>query len=151
MSVGHLQDQALRAAREGRVIARYSHDQTVTGAFVVEVGATTYYNIPEGKQVIVTKIFIGCETPEEFAAGYLVACAAIAGGGAATQVSREIHNHVGTKKEMNQHETIRPIPPVCLKYSDGHRSVSLAMKATDAATVVGFGWRGWYEDEITLK
>jgi len=151
MSIAHMQDQALRAARDGRVIARYAHDQTVTAAFVVEVGATTYYDIPAGKQVIITKVFVGCETVEEFAAGYIVACDAVAGGGTPTQKSREIHNHIGAKKDGLQHETIRPLPPICLKYSDGHRSVSMAIKATDTATVVGFGWRGWFEDESTLS
>lgn len=140
----------LAAAREGRDIARYQHDQTVTAAFVVQTAAAIYYDIPAGKQVIITKIYVGCETPDEFAAGYIVACDAVAGGGNATQKTIEIHNHVGTKKEMNQHEIIDAHPPFCIKYSEGNRSVSMAMKATDNATVVGYGWRGWYEDENTL-
>jgi len=151
MSVRFMQDQALRAAREGRDIARYQADQTVTAAFVVEVGAAIYYNIPAGKQVIVTKIFVGCETVDEYVAGYLVACDAVAGGGTPVQKTRETHNHVGSKKDGNQHETVNAYPPFCIKYSDGHRSISMAMKATDTGTVVGFGWRGWIEDESTLS
>ena len=144
-------DPGLETARESRDIARYAHDQTVTAAFVVEVGAASYYDIPAGKQVIVTKVFVGCETPDEFAAGYLVACAEITGGGAATQKTREIHDHVGTKKEQNEHSTVDAYPPFCIKYSDGYRSVSIAMKATDNATVCSWGWRGWVEDEGTLS
>ncbi len=42
-------------------------------------------------------------------------------------------------------------PPVCIKYSDGNRSVSVAVKATDTDTVVDYGWMGWVEDEGTLS
>lgn len=151
MSGRFSQEQGLRAAREGRDIHRYAHEQTVTAGFVVEVAAATYYDIPAGHQVIVKEAFVGCETVDEFVAGYIVACAEVTAGGAATQKSKQLHNHVGTKKEGNKHVHLIFDPPICIKYSDAHRSVSMAVKATDTATVVGFGWCGWVEDEGTLS
>lgn len=144
------QTPGLEAARDGRSIRRYLSGVTVTNAFVVSTNAAIYYDIPEGKQVVVSRVFMGCETVEETAGGYIVGCAEIAGGGAATQMHNQIHDHVGTKKEGSGHITKNSNPPMVLKYSDGHRSVSLAVKATDAATVVTYGWNGWYEDENTL-
>jgi len=146
-----MQDQALRAAREGRVIRRYLDDQTETNAFVVSTAAAIYYDIPAGKQVVVTKAFVDCETVLEFAAAYVVGCSAITGGGAATQVHHALHDHVGDKKEGPSHKVKITNPPLVLKYSDGHRSVSMAVKATDAATVMSYGWNGWVEDEGTLS
>ena len=151
MSIGHMQEQALRAAREGRSIRRYLADTTVTNAFVVQVAATDYYDIPEGKQVVITRLHIGCETVDEFAAGYLVACAEITGGGVATQLHAQAHDHVGSKKEWSGHIVRTTNPPIVVKYSDGYRSVSLAVKATDNTTVVSYGWNGWLEDEGTLS
>ena len=151
MSIGHMQDQALRAARDARDIHRNLVDQTVTNAFVVEVGAGTYYDVPVGKQVIVSSFWVGCETVDEFAAAYMVSCAEITAGGAATALGMELHDHVGSKKEGSGHRRERLSCPLCIKYSDGARSVSMALKATDAATVCMFGWCGWVEDEGTLS
>ena len=151
MSSRFSQDQGLRAAREGRAIHKHQTDQTVTAAFVVSTNALIYYDIPEGKQVVISHMVIGCETVEEEAIGYMVACAEIAAGGAATKLSYTLHDHVGSKKESAGHQRENFVVPYVVKYSDGHRSVSMALKATDAATVVNFGWAGWVEDEGTLS
>ena len=151
MSVRYMQDQGLRAAREGRSIHKYLADQTVTGAYVVEVGAGTYYNIPAGKQVVITHFHVGCEDVDEFAGAYMVSCAAVAGGGAATKISFEVHDHIGTKKEGRSHIRAEFTIPLVVKYSSGARSVSMALIATDTNTVCAFGWAGWVEDESTLS
>ena len=147
----HLMEQGLRAAREKRAVRRYVENTTITDAYVVQTSAAIYYNIPEGKQVIVCRVHVGCETPDEFMGGYVVGCDAVAGGGNATKMHAEIHDHVGTKKEFSGHIVKDSNPYLVLKYSDGHKSVSMAVKATDAATVVSFGWNGWLEDEGTLS
>ena len=151
MSGRFSQDQALRAARDGRAIHRNLVDQTVTNAFVVEVGAGTYYDIPAGHQVIVSAFWVGCETVDEFAAAYMVECDAVTGGGTPTALGMQLHDHVGTKKEGFGHVRESLACPLCIKYSAGARSVSMALKATDAATVCMFGWCGWVEQEGTLS
>ena len=151
MSIGHMQDQGLRAAREGRSIRRWLDGTTVTAAYVVQTDALIYYNIPEGRQVVITKAFFGTETVSEEILGYLVGCDAVAGGGTPTQVHH--HNHVvnGLALSGRLHFEKNLNPLIVLKYSEGHRSVSMAIKATDTATVVTFGWNGWVEDEGTLS
>lgn len=146
-----LMDQGLRAAREGRRIDRYQVDQKVTASFVVEVHEDIYYDIPAGKQVVITHFFLGCETVDNFAGAYPVVCSAVTAGGSPTQLHHEIHNHVGSKKEGNGHTEEDLYPPVVVKYSSGARSISMAVKATDTDTVVKFGWAGWVEDEGTLS
>ena len=146
-----LMDQGLRAAREGRAIHRHVSGATVTGSFVVQTAAAMYFDIPAGKQVVVVNINIGCEDAGEFAAAYIVACSAITGGGTPTKKHAEIHEHVGVAKEGKSHVDDEIYPPLVIKYSDGHRSVSVAVKATDTNTVVDYGWMGWVEDEGTLS
>ena len=34
--------------------------------------------------------------------------------------------------------------PLIFNYSDGHRSVSMAIKATDTDAIVSYGWCGWF-------
>jgi hypothetical protein len=144
-------DQGLRAARQGRDIHKHITEDTVTSSFVVQTAAAIYFDIPAGKQVVVVSLHIGCDDANEFAATYLVGCSATAGGGDPTQFHAEIHDHVGDKKQGHGHIDDEVYPPVVLKYSDGHRSVSMAVKATDTNTVVDYGWTGWVEDEGTLS
>ena len=144
-------DAGLRAAQTGRGLARWLDADTVTASYVVSTNASIYFDIPEGKQVVVKSVVVGCETINEECAIYLVGCSAIAGGGSPTQFSHHFHMTVGDKKEGSVHLHEEFTVPAVIKYSDGHRSVSLAVKATDTATVVTYGWCGWVEDEGTLS
>ncbi|GAG58200.1 unnamed protein product [marine sediment metagenome] len=144
-------EQALRAARQGRSICRWLEDVTITGSYVVATSASLYFDIPAGKQVVIPHAFVGCESANEFMAGYIVGCSAIAGGGSPTQFHHAMHDHVGAGKVGTGHVVEDFIPPLVLKYSEGHRSVSMAVKATDTGTVCTFGWCGWFEDEGTLS
>lgn len=144
-------DEALRAGRRGRAIRRWLEEVNVTDSYIVSTAADIYYDLPAGKQVVIARAFFGCHTSGEEITCYPVSCSEKAGGGNATQVARHNHDFVGAGKsgrgsEMNDHN-----PPIVVKYSDGVRSVSMAVKATDAATVVCFGWSGWVEDEGTLS
>jgi hypothetical protein len=144
-------DQALRAARQGRALHKYVNDDTVTGSFVVQTAAGIYYDIPAGKQVVIVGVMFGCESDDEFMSCYLVGCSAITAGGTPVQFMSHFDRYVGTKKTENVYAWELFQVPAIIKYSDGHRSVSMAVKATDTATVVSFGWCGWIEDEGTLS
>jgi len=151
MSIGHLQDQGLRAAREGRAICKFVDEDTVTDAFVVQTAAAIYYDIPEGKQLVIKSATVGGATVLEECVAYLVGCDAVAGGGTPTQLNHHLHIAIGDRKEGLMHAKESFDVPKVVKYSDGHRSVSLAVMATDNATVVTYGWCGWVEDEGTLS
>jgi len=144
-------NQALRAARQGRAIHKYADEGTVTGSFVVQTAAAMYYDIPAGKQVVVNLIMAGCHSVDEFASVYLVGCTEKAGAGSPTQFMHRATVTLGSKKDGNELKMMEFMVPVVLKYSAGHRSVSMAVKATDSSTVVSYCWCGWVEDEGTLS
>ena len=103
----------------------------------------------EGYQVVVAAIVLGCMTVDNECMAYIVGCDATAGGGNATQMMHHFHHAVGSKKEGFTHPLENLLVPVVLKYSDGHKSVSMAVKATDTNTNVMYGWCGWVEPEDT--
>jgi len=152
MSVRYMQQQTLRAAREGRAIHKFKdEDATVTAGFVVSTLASIYYDIPAGKQVIVDTVHYGINTVDDEITVYMVACAEITAGGAATQKMHHFFASSGTKKEGNGIVIAYLATPLCIKYSDGHRSVSMAVKATDTDAIATYGWCGYFEDEGTLS
>ena len=152
MSVRYMQQQTLRAAREGRAIHKFKdNDAGVTAGFVVSTDAGIYYDIPAGKQVIVDTVHYGVNTVDDEITVYMVACSAVAGGGAATQKMHHFFASAGTKKEGNGIVIAHLATPLCIKYSDGHRSVSMAVMATDTDAIVTYGWCGYFEDEGTLS
>ena len=145
-------DQAIRAARQGRAIHKWKDSITgLSGSHVVSTDAAIYYDIPAGKQVIVTRLVLGLDTINDVAHAYVAGCAAITGGGNATQLCPHSHFVTGAAKEGRSEATRVFDPPICIKYSDGYRSVSLALAANDTNADVLVGWQGWMEDEGTLS
>lgn len=144
-------DQALRAGRQKRSIHKFVDDDTVTASFVVQTAAAIYFDIPVGKQVVIKTINYGIETANKMVDVYIVGCDAVAGGGTPTQCMHHWHlaNGANNQGALNRVQTLDV--PCILRYSDGHRSVSLAVKATDTNAVVTYGWCGWVEDEGTLS
>ena len=152
MSIGHMQDQALRAAREGRGIHRYlDDDPDVTAAFVVETNAAIYYDIPAGKQVVMHTLNYGLSNASKDITIYPVSCAAITGGGAATQLMHHFKSANSANNLGDVYLIQRLDQPIVVKYSSGARSVSLAVKGTDTDVIGTYGWCGWVEDEGTLS
>lgn len=148
----HLMNQALRAAREGRALHKFKDDDAgITASFVVSTLAAVYHDIPVGKQVVVYTVNYGVATPSKTVDVKVVGCDAITGGGTPTQKMHifRVANGAANQGELNKVEYFDV--PLVFKYSDGHRSVSLSVKATDTNTVATYGWCGWVEDEGTLS
>ena len=147
-----MQQQTLRAAREGRALHKFKDDDSgVTAGFVVSTLAAVYFDIPAGKQVIVDTVHYGVNTVDDEVTVYIVSCAEIAGAGAATQHMHHFWASSGTKKEGNGLVIAHLLTPVCIKYSDAARSVSMAVKANDTDAIVTYGWCSYWEDEGTLS
>ena len=145
-------DQGLRAAREGRAIHKWDDRITgLSGSHVVSTDAAIYFDIPVGKQVIITGIDIGLDTTNDVAHAYVAGCAATAGGGNSTQLSHHNHLVTGAAKEGRSEYNFSFDPLLCVKYSDGYRSVSLALAANDQNADILVAWHGWVEDEGTLS
>ncbi len=143
-------ESGIRAARDGNSINKW--DDSITGltpAHVVSTDAAIYYDIPEGHQVMVTILAIGLDTVNDEAHAYVAGCAAIAGGGVSTQLSHHMHFVTAVGKSGRSPVNHEFYPPLCVKYSDGYRSVSLALAANDVNADILVAWHGWLEREIT--
>ena len=145
------QTPGLEAARDQRAIEKWLCELTGLGvAYAVLTDAAIFYNIPEGKQVIITRICYGLRTANDTGGIYLVGCDAVDGGGNASQQGHCYTWRTGAAVEGREQASEELTPPLCLKYSDGHRSISIAAKANDVNAVIMVAWHGWYEDEKTL-
>ncbi len=140
----------IRAARAGHSIHKW--DDSITGLsteHVVSTDAALYYDLPEGYQVMVTALVVGLDTINDEVHAYVAGCAAIAGGGDDTQLSHHIHYVTAVGKAGRSEVKHVFDPPLCVKYSDGYRSVSVAIAANDTDADVLVAWHGWVEREIT--
>jgi len=104
----------------------------------------------EGTQVVIDTVNVGVATPSKTVDIKIVGCSAVAGGGTPTQEMHifRVANGAANQGELNK--VIHLDVPVIFKYSNGYKSVSLSVKATDTETTATYGWCGWYEDENTL-
>ncbi len=146
------QNQALRAARDGRAIHMW--DDSIVGLtteHIISTDSAIYYNIPAGKQVVVSRMSVGLDTTDDDGHMYIAGCSAVAGGGDATQLGHHIHYYSGSKKDGRGEHDHDFSPPLVVKYSDGHRSISLALAANDTDADLLVSWSGWVEDEGTLS
>ena len=128
-------------------IHKWVNDKTTSGAAEVLTDVTVYFNIPVGKQVLITCMCFDLQTGSDNCHFQMVKCAAVAGGGAAVDVSGHVHIFTGAAivtgvaKERIFH------PPILVKYNaTSARSISMEIHGNDAAAVVSCGWSGFVED-----
>lgn len=142
----------LTAARQGRAIHKW--DDSVIGLsteHVISTDSAIYYNIPAGKQVVIIRISVGLDTADDDGHLYVAGCSSVAGGGNATQLGHHIHYYSGSKKDGRGEHDHDFSPSLVIKYSDGYRSISLALAANDVDADLLVSWSGWVEDEGTLS
>jgi hypothetical protein len=135
-------------ARRGNALHKYVNDKTASGSLQVLTDATLVYNIPEGEQVLVTMMHYDLETVSDDCQYEVVATDAVDGGGTATTLCGHSHLFVGTGNNPAADRWRPFVPPMCIKYSAGYRSVTMRINANDSAAVIGCGWMGWHEKEV---
>ena len=140
-------DPGLDAAREGRALVRWANNVTPGASEVVLTDTTLIYDIPIGKQVIVTQICHGLTSFSDSCVFTLVACSEPNGAGAVTDLNHDMNIASGSAIAGTQVYHYRLRPPICVKHKDGHRSISFQVTANDASATITVGWHGWYEDE----
>lgn len=137
----------VHAARRGDGLHKWVNDKTPGADAVVLTDATLYYNVPEGKQVLITAMHFDVETDSDDVHVGMVSCSAVAGGGDATEISGHAHIFTGAAVGWQASKERPFYPPILVTYSSGARSVSMKVNANDAAAVLSCGWTGWVEDE----
>lgn len=140
-------DEYIHAARRGDGIHKWVNDKTPGADLVVLTDATLYYNIPEGRQVLIYQIYAGIQTVSDSCHFEIVSCTAVAGGGTPTAVTGHYHIFTGANLVGTEDKEREFTPPIIVKYSDGARSISIRVDANDASAEVSCGWMGIVEDE----
>lgn len=141
------ENAAVHAARRGAGFRSYVADKTASGASQVLTDATMFQNIPAGKQVVITFMYYGLESVADDCQFEVVPTDAVDGGGTPTTIMGHMHIYTpaGLGDSITQHRVLNP--PCVLKYSDGHRSVTMRINANDSSAVVSCGFDGWLEPE----
>ena len=138
----------VHVARRGYGLHRWVNDKTPGSDSVVLTDATLVYNIPAGKQVLITSLNFDLITVSDDVHISLVSCSAVDGGGDATDISGHVHLFTGTTVDGAASKE-RPFnPPLHVTHTSGARSISMRVKANDAAAVISIGWHGWVENEL---
>ncbi len=142
-----IETPAIHVARRGGSLHKWVDgvDTMATGAVLTD--ATLYYDIPEGKQVLITCLSGDVDTNSDDVAFYMVKCASTAGGGSATQLHGEIHIHTAAA-QVTHGEIYRIFnPPILVKYdADTAKSISVYADANDDGAEANIAWCGWVEN-----
>ena len=151
MSVKFMQDQALRAAREGRSFVMKGDSLDTLSGGVVQSAAGTFKAIPAGWAAVVAGFMIHLHSfSDEFTMeiGYTSVADATGDFVAASPV---LHLETGDKKTGKGAEFVQLPVPIYLNYSATCKAVAVKLTTNDNAAVVGFAVAGWLEDKGTLS
>lgn len=135
------------ATRQGRALHKWVNSKTPGSSEVVLTDATLYYNIPTGKQVLVTQLCFDLETMSDDCCFTIVSCSAVAGGGTSTAITGCIQVFTGNVQSGSAAKERMYVPSILVTYSSGARSITLRVNANDANAVISCGWMGEVEDE----
>lgn len=138
----------IHAARRGGGLHKWVNDHTGSGADEVLTDATLYYDIPVGKQVLITGIGYDMETVSDDCHFGMVKCSAVAGGGDAVEISGHTHIFTGASIDGSSSGERYFNPPILVKYSDTAKSITIKIHTSDSSAIVSCGWCGIVE-EIT--
>lgn len=131
------------AVRIGNGVVKWVDDKTASGALQVLTDATLYQNIKASQRLYITAMHFDLQTTSDDCHFELVKCAAVAGGGAAVQISGHVHIFTGAAIVTGVAKE-RPFdPPILVEYSAAALSVTMRIHANDASAVVSCGFNGY--------
>ena len=139
--------EGAQACRERRVVRKYANDITPGANLVVLTQPTVVHNLVEGQRVMVRALHFGVLTVSDnchFEVGWTTGP-----NGTGTFHPLTAHRHIYTGASVtgrvDHHDDLAP--PVCIRYSDGARSVTYRVDANDANCQILCEWAGWWEQE----
>ena len=142
----HTSEVGLQAARDGFALHKWVNDKVPGATKVVLSDSTLYYNIPEGKQVIIAKACVALRTASDSVHANLVSCDRPAGAGTCADIDGHMEiTSSGNLAGSEHYERVFQVP-ICVKYSDDNRSISIQADCNDASTEITCGWQGWVEN-----
>lgn len=136
------------ASRRGNAYTFYVNDKTGSGSTQVLTDAGLVLNLADGDQALVTSMHFDLTTVSDSCHFNLVTTNAADGAGDANEVCGHVHLVQGAAL-ANIASKERPFdPPLCFKYSDGVRSITMRINTNDNAAVVSCGFNCWIEKEL---
>ena len=151
MSVGYLQEQALRASREGRAFIITGDALDTLSGGVVQTTAGTFKAIPIGYAAVIKGFMIHLHSLSDEMSMEIGYTSAADGTGDFVAVSPVLHLETGDKKTGSVPAFVSIPVPMYIRYSDTSKAVAVKLTTNDDAAVVGFAVAGWIEDEGTLS
>ena len=140
-------DAAIIAAREGRIMCGWANEITPGAALTVLTTAGLVHDLVPGNRVMCTQYCYAVETTGDNCQFEFGWCNGLGGTGVFHPIGP--HKHVFTEA-ANQGRTafdqdMYPAAPV--SYAAGARSITFRVQANDANCQITVGWHGWMEDE----
>jgi len=151
MSGRFSQDQALRAAREGRSFIMKGAGLTTLSAGVVQTGAGTFKAITVGSAAVVAGFMVHLHTISDSVILEIGCTANVDGTGDFVAMSPHIMIHTGDKRTGIPSAFVKLPVPMYLNYSATCKAVAVKLTCNDNDASVNFGVAGWLEDEGTLS
>lgn len=137
----------LDAALEKRDVRKHLNTNTPGAGYKVLTDAHIVYNVPEGLLLVLAIQYCSLLTLNDnctFQGGW---CDAIDGGGTFYPVGHQMNLISGAAQSVLITERCHIVPPLIFRYSDGVRSVTFAVTAGGAGTIVSVGYAGFFMQE----
>ncbi len=137
---------ALAAARAQVTLTKFIDDFT-PGAAIVISEADLVFNLSPGERVIIPKWVFAVESASdtcEFELGWTDSADAV-GNFTPVVPHHSVDTPVNGLGNLTDDDLL--VPPVCLYYKDGVRSITIRVSPGGAGTMVTAGWFGWVEHD----
>ena len=145
MTVKFMQDQALRASRDGRAFIMKGAALTTLSAGVVQTGAGTFKAIPVGSSAVVYGFMLHIHTISDSVQLEIGCTAGADGTGDFVSMSPHIMIHTGDKRTGIPSAFVKLPVPMYLTYSATCKAVAVKLTCNDNDASVNFGVAGWLE------
>ena len=151
MSVRFMQDQALRAARDGRsFIIKGASLDTLSGG-VVQTAAGTFKAITEGSACVVKGFMMHLHTVSDEFSMEIGKTSVADGTGDFVALSPELHIETGASFVGAGPDFIMLPVPIYIEYSATAKALAVKLTCNDDGATVNFAVSGWLEDLSTLS
>lgn len=141
------ESEMVHVARRGYVYHMYVDDKTGSGSSQVLTDASLVLNIPDGYQLLITAMHFDMLTVSDDCHFNLVGTTLADGAGDASELCGHCHIFTGTAVSGAESKERPFVPPLLVRYSDGHKSVTMRINTNDASCVISCGFSCWMEKE----
>ncbi len=137
----------LDAALENRDVHKNLDNITPGAGYAVLTNANIVYNIPEGLLLVVAVRFCSLLSLSDSCLFQIGWCDAINGGGTFYNEGHYMNLISGAAQSVLVTERCHIVPPHVFRYSEGMRSVTIAVTPNDGTCAISCGFSGFFMQE----